>query len=211
MLPILHLNGFKINNPTLLARIEHEELEQFFRGCGWDPLFVEGNDPAAMHELMATTMDRAVEDIRRIQSTARNEAAAARPRWPLIVLRSPKGWTGPKVVDGLRNEGTSRSHQVPVLVDAKHPEHVAVLESWMRSYHAEELFDRVGRLIPELAALAPEGNRRMGANPHAMGACCSATYACRTSAGMRSMCHRREPCRPRTLWCWAGSCAMLSG
>jgi xylulose-5-phosphate/fructose-6-phosphate phosphoketolase len=169
VLPILHLNGFKINNPTLLARIEHEELEQFFRGCGWDPLFVEGDDSAAMHELMATTMDRAVEDIRRIQSTARNEAAAARPRWPLIVLRSPKGWTGPKVVDGLRNEGTSRSHQVPVLVDAKHPEHVAVLESWMRSYHAEELFDRAGRLIPELAALAPEGNRRMGANPHANG------------------------------------------
>ena len=169
VLPILHLNGFKINNPTVLARIEHDELEQFFRGCGWCPLFVEGDDPAAMHELMATTVEQAIEEIRDIQRAARNGKSTVRPRWPLIVLRSPKGWTGPKVVDGLRIEGTSRSHQVPILVDAKHPEHVALLESWMRSYKAEELFDHAGRLISELAALAPEGNRRMGANPHANG------------------------------------------
>ena len=169
VLPILHLNGFKINNPTVLARIEHDELEQFFRGCGWKPLFVEGDDPAAMHELMATTVEQAVEDIRDIQRAARTGKSATRPRWPMIVLRSPKGWTGPKVVDGLRIEGTSRSHQVPLLVDARHPEHVALLESWMRSYKAEELFDHAGRLISELAALAPEGDRRMGANPHANG------------------------------------------
>ena len=169
VLPILHLNGFKINNPTILARIEHDELEQFFRGCGWSPLFVEGDDPATMHELMATTVEQAIEDIRDIQRAARSEKSATRPRWPMIVLRSPKGWTGPKVVDGLRIEGTSRSHQVPLLVDAKHPEHVALLESWMKSYKVEELFDHAGRLISELAALAPEGNRRMGANPHANG------------------------------------------
>ena len=169
VLPILHLNGFKINNPTVLARIEHEELEQFFRGCGWSPLFVEGDDPDTMHERMATILEQAVEDIRDIQRSARTGTSAARPRWPMIVLRSPKGWTGPKEVDGLRIEGTSRAHQVPILVNAKYPEHVALLESWMKSYKAEELFDRAGRLIPELAVLAPEGNRRMGANPHTNG------------------------------------------
>ncbi|WP_131116449.1 phosphoketolase family protein [Lichenihabitans psoromatis] len=169
VLPILHLNGFKINNPTILARIEHEELEQFFRGCGWIPLFVEGDDPDTMHELMAATVEKAVEQIHLIQKTARTDPSAARPRWPMIVLRSPKGWTGPKVVDGLRIEGTSRAHQVPLLVDEQHPQHVALLESWMKSYKAEELFDRNGRLIPELAELAPKGDRRMGANPHANG------------------------------------------
>ena len=169
VLPILHLNGFKINNPTLLARISHEELEQFFQGCGWTPFFVEGDDPDQMHELMATILETAVETIRQIQKNARENNDAARPRWPMIVLRSPKGWTGPKLVDGLKNEGTSRSHQVPVLVDTKHPDHVAVLESWMKSYKPEELFDQQGRLIPELAELAPSGNRRMGANPHANG------------------------------------------
>ena len=162
VLPILHLNGFKINNPTILARIGHEELEQFFRGCGWTPLFVEGDDPDTMHELMAATVEKAVEDIRRIQKTARTEASAARPRWPMIVLRSPKGWTGPKVVDGLRIEGTSRAHQVPLLVDEQHPQHVALLESWMKSYKAEELFDSSGRLIAELAELAPEGRPENG-------------------------------------------------
>ena len=169
VLPILHLNGYKISNPTILSRIEHEELEQFFRGCGWDPYFVEGDDPEKMHELMATTLDRAVEAIRDIQKNAREKNDNTRPRWPMIVLRSPKGWTGPKVIDGLQIEGTFRAHQVPILVDSAHPDHVADLESWMRSYKAEELFDDNGRLIAELAELAPEGGRRMGSNPHANG------------------------------------------
>src|SRR5579862_7702336 len=169
VLPILHLNGYKISSPTVLARIEHEELEQFLRGCGWTPHFVEGDEPEAMHELMASTLDTAIEDIRHIQKNARNKHDTTRPRWPMIVLKSPKGWTGPKVVDGLQIEGTFRAHQVPLLVDAGHPEHVAQLERWMKSYKAEELFDKSGRLIPELAELAPQGDRRMGANPHANG------------------------------------------
>jgi xylulose-5-phosphate/fructose-6-phosphate phosphoketolase len=166
VLPILHLNGYKISNPTVLARIEPHELDQFLRGCGWDPHYVEGDDPQDMHERMATVLDETIEGIRAIQRTARTAAAVTRPRWPMIVLRSPKGWTGPKVVDGLRIEGTFRSHQVPLLVDAAHPEHVAQLDDWMRSYRPAELFDHNGRLLPELAALAPTGLRRMGANPH---------------------------------------------
>ena len=169
VLPILHLNGFKISNPTVLARIEHDELDQFIRGCGWTPYFVEGDDPDTMHRLMAATMDQVVEEIQTIQQNARSGQDPSRPRWPMIVLRSPKGWTGPKMVDGLKVEGTFRAHQVPLLVDAAHPGHVAQLESWMRSYKAEELFDSNGRLIPELAELAPKGDRRMGANPHANG------------------------------------------
>ena len=169
VLPILHLNGYKISNPTVLARIEHEELEQFFRGCGWDPHFVEGDDPETMHQLMAATLDNAIERIHEIQDNARKNNDATRPRWPMIVLRSPKGWTGPKVIDGLQIEGTFRAHQVPILVDSEHPDHVKDLESWMKSYRAEELFDKNGRLMPELAELAPKGNRRMGANPHANG------------------------------------------
>ncbi len=169
VLPILHLNGYKISNPTVLARIEREELEQFFRGCGWDPYFVEGHEPDTMHELMAGTLDKAIEAIRRIQSAARAKGNVARPRWPMIVLRSPKGWTGPKVVDGLQIEGTFRAHQVPLLVDREHPQHVPLLESWMKSYKAEELFDENGRLDTGLAALAPKGDRRMGSNPHANG------------------------------------------
>jgi xylulose-5-phosphate/fructose-6-phosphate phosphoketolase len=169
VLPILHLNGYKISNPTVLARIEGEELEQFLRGCGWAPLFVEGDDPGTMHERMATVMESAIEDIQRIQANARTKQDPSRPRWPMIVLRSPKGWTGPKVVDGLQIEGTFRAHQVPMLVDPAHPEHVPLLESWMRSYKPEELFDQNGRLVPELAELAPKGDRRMGANPNANG------------------------------------------
>jgi xylulose-5-phosphate/fructose-6-phosphate phosphoketolase len=169
VLPILHLNGFKISNPTILARIEHEELEQFFRGCGWTPYFVEGDDPDTMHALMAATMERAIADIHDIQAAARQRNVTTRPHWPMIVLRSPKGWTGPKVVDGLPVEGTFRAHQVPLIVDPAHPDHVAQLECWMKSYRAEELFDDNGRLIAELAALVPEGARRMGANPHANG------------------------------------------
>jgi xylulose-5-phosphate/fructose-6-phosphate phosphoketolase len=169
VLPILHLNGYKISNPTILARIEHDELEQFLRGCGWTPYFVEGHEPEAMHQLMASTLDRVMEDIQNIQKSARAKSGGPRPRWPMIVLRSPKGWTGPKFVDGVPIEGTFRAHQVPLLVDEKHPQHVAQLESWMKSYRAEELFDGTGRLLPELAALAPTGAHRMGANPHANG------------------------------------------
>jgi xylulose-5-phosphate/fructose-6-phosphate phosphoketolase len=169
VLPILHLNGYKISNPTVLARIKHDELEQFLRGCGWTPFFVEGDDPAQMHQLMAAALDEAIEQIREFQDNARKQSGTARPHWPMIVLRSPKGWTGPKIVDGLQIEGTFRSHQVPLLVDPEHPDHVPLLERWMKSYRAEELFDGNGRLIPELAELAPEGDRRMGANPHANG------------------------------------------
>ena len=170
VLPILHLNGYKISNPTVLARIEHEELEQYLRGCGWTPHFVEGHDPEAMHRLMAAALDEAIDAIGQIQSQARNGGIGSiRPRWPVIVLRSPKGWTGPKVVDGVQIEGTFRSHQVPLLVDGAHLEHVAVLENWMKSYQPEELFDQDGRLVAELAELAPEGDRRMGANPHTNG------------------------------------------
>ena len=169
VLPILHLNGFKISNPTILSRIGHDELGQFFRGCGWTPYFVEGDDPETMHERMATVMGQAIEDIKRFQAAARGSPGFARPRCPMIVLRSPKGWTGPKVVDGVQVEGTFRAHQVPLLVDAAHPKHVARLETWMKSYKPEELFDESGRLIAELAELAPNGNRRMGANPHANG------------------------------------------
>jgi len=169
VLPILHLNGYKISNPTVLARIAPEELQQFLRGCGWEPLLVAGDDPAAMHRLMAAALDQAIADIRCIQASARHQAGAPRPRWPLIVLASPKGWTGPVVVDGLPVEGTFRAHQVPLLVDAEHPDHVQQLERWMRRYRAEELFDATGRLLPQLAELAPQGDRRMGANPHTNG------------------------------------------
>jgi xylulose-5-phosphate/fructose-6-phosphate phosphoketolase len=169
VLPILHLNGFKISNPTVLARLEHEELGHFFRGCGWTPLFVEGDDPQTMHQLMADALERAIEHIERIQDDARNRNETQRARWPMIVLRTPKGWTGPKVVDGLQIEGTFRSHQVPLLVTPQVPEHVALLENWMKSYRPEELFDQGGRLLPELAELAPTGEHRMGANPHANG------------------------------------------
>jgi xylulose-5-phosphate/fructose-6-phosphate phosphoketolase len=169
VLPILHLNGYKIANPTVLARITHEELEQLFRGYGWTPYFVAGDEPEQMHQLMAATLEKAIEDIRQIQATAREKNEAIRPRWPMIVLESPKGWTGPKEVDGLQNEGSFRAHQVPLLVDKEHPGHLQHLESWMRSYKPEELFDETGRLLPEIAELAPKGERRMGANPHANG------------------------------------------
>ena len=169
VLPILHLNGYKIANPTVLARIGREELEHLLRGYGYTPHFVEGHEPAAMHQLMAATLDRVIADIRRIQSDARERGVTERPRWPMIVLKTPKGWTGPKVVDGLPVEGTYRAHQVPLSEPTEHPEHLKLLETWMRSYKPEELFDETGRLIPELQELAPKGERRMGANPHANG------------------------------------------
>jgi xylulose-5-phosphate/fructose-6-phosphate phosphoketolase len=169
VLPILHLNGYKIANPTILARIEHEELEQLLRGYGWTPYFVEGEDPATMHQLMAAALDRAIADIRQFQDRARNSRDVTRPRWPMIVLRSPKGWTGPKLVDGVQIEGTFHAHQVPLSAPARNPEHLRMLEEWLRSYRPEELFDAQGCFLPELAQLAPTGERRMGANPHANG------------------------------------------
>ena len=169
VLPILHLNGYKIANPALLARISREELDQLLRGYGWTPYFVEGREPAPMHQAMAATMDAVVDHIRRIHHNARVLGNSERPRWPMIVLRSPKGWTGPKVVDGRQVEGTFRAHQVPLSDPAVHPEHLKLLDDWLRSYRPEELFDPQGRLREELADLAPKGERRMGANPHANG------------------------------------------
>ncbi len=169
VLPILHLNGYKIAGPTVLARISHEELDQLFRGYGYTPYFVEGDDPATMHQLMAATLDTVTAEIRRIQADARKNGFKERPRWPMIVLRSPKGWTGPKEVDGKKTEGSWRSHQVPLSEMAEKPGHVKLLEQWMKSYKPEELFDKTGKLIPELAELPPTGERRMGANPHANG------------------------------------------
>jgi len=163
VLPILHLNGYKIAGPTVLARIPHAELEQLFLGYGYQPYFVEGSDPVAMHRLMATALDKAFDDLRQIKQSPE------RPRWPMIILRTPKGWTGPKVVDGLPAEGSFRSHQVPLSNIGTNPEHLRQLEEWMRSYRPEELFDASGKLRPDLAALAPQGPRRMGANPHANG------------------------------------------
>jgi xylulose-5-phosphate/fructose-6-phosphate phosphoketolase len=169
VLPILHLNGYKIANPTLLARISKEELDQLLRGYGWTPYYVEGHEPAAMHEAMAATLDVVVEEIGRIQEAARTQGNQERPRWPMIVFASPKGWTGPKIIDGVPNEGTFHAHQVPLTDPAKNPRHLAQLEAWLRSYRPQELFDEQGRLRPELKALAPVGERRMGANPHANG------------------------------------------
>jgi len=169
VLPILHLNGYKINNPTLLSRISHDELEQLLRGYGWTPHFVEGHDPSLMHQQMAATLEDCVLDIRRIQEEARTSGKAVRARWPMLVLRSPKGWTGPREVDGRKVEGFWRSHQVPLSGLHDNPAHMKQLAEWLRSYRPEELFDTTGRLIPELRALAPKGARRMGANPHANG------------------------------------------
>ncbi|MCX6727558.1 MAG: phosphoketolase family protein [Candidatus Saccharibacteria bacterium] len=169
VLPILHLNGYKISNPTLLARIGRDELEKLFEGYGWTPYFVEGDDPEVMHELMASTLDKTVEQIKGIQANARNSNDPTRPRWPMIILNSPKGWTGPKVLDGKAIEGNFRSHQVPITIDEHHKENIPLLEKWLRSYKPHELFDENGALLPELAELSPKGKRRMGANAHANG------------------------------------------
>ncbi|HWZ52504.1 MAG TPA: phosphoketolase family protein [Granulicella sp.] len=169
VLPILHLNGYKINNPTLLARISHEELESLFRGYGWTPYFVEGDEPEAMHPKMAATVEHCVQQIRSLQQEARRTGIPGRPRWPMIILRTPKGWTGPKQVDGHKVENFWRAHQVPVLDVQTKPEHLKIVEEWMRSYRPEELFDANGELIPELRDLPPKGERRMSANPHVNG------------------------------------------
>ncbi len=169
VLPILNLNGYKINNPTLLARISHQELEDLFKGYGYTPYFVEGSDPESMHQAMAATLDDCVQHIRSIQCEARDSGVATRPRWPMIVLRTPKGWTSPAEVDGNKLEGSWRSHQVPVADVRKNPAHLKLLEDWLRSYKPEELFDANGTLVSEIRELAPAGTRRMGANPHANG------------------------------------------
>ena len=169
VLPVLHLNGYKINNPTVLARIRHEELEALFVGYGYKPYFVEGSDPRSMHQAMAATLEHCVLEIRKIQEEARRTGKAVRPRWPMIVLRSPKGWTAPREVDGHYLEGFWRAHQIPLGDIATNPSHLKVLETWMRNYQPENLFDDEGRLIPELKALAPKGPRRMSANPIANG------------------------------------------
>jgi xylulose-5-phosphate/fructose-6-phosphate phosphoketolase len=169
VIPILHLNGYKIAGPTVLARIPREELTELLRGYGYHPYFVIGHEPEPMHQLMAATLDSVVEEIRAIQKDARENGFSQRPQWPMIVLESPKGWTGPKVVDGVQIEGTFRAHQVPVTDMRTKPEHVKILEDWMKSYHPEELFDENGVLIPELRELAPKGTQRMGANPNANG------------------------------------------
>ena len=169
VLPILHLNGYKINNPTLLARITHEELEDLLRGYGWTPCFVEGSDPETMHQAMAATVEHCIEEIRNTQRECRTTGVPRRPRWPMIVLRSPKGWGAPKEVGGHRVEGFWRAHQVPLTEVKKKPEQLQILENWMHAQKPEELFDRDGKLIPELKELAPVGQRRMSANPHANG------------------------------------------
>ena len=167
VLPILHLNGYKINNPTVFARISHDEVESFFHGCGWKPYFVEGDDPMDMHKKMAEALDKCIDEIKKIQKDAREKGKTERPFWPMIVLRTPKGWTGPKVVDGLQIENSFRAHQVPITMEK--PEHMQLLKDWLLSYKPEELFDENYRLIPELRELAPEGDHRISANPHANG------------------------------------------
>ncbi len=169
VLPILHLNGYKIAGPTVLARISHEELDQLFHGYGYNPYFVEGDDPDKLHQILAATLDTVIAEIKEIQTKARNKGFKERPKWPMIIFRTLKGWTCPKVVDGLPIEGTFRAHQVPITDFVKKPEHLKILEQWMKSYNAKELFDKNGRLILELAELAPKGERRMGSNPQANG------------------------------------------
>jgi xylulose-5-phosphate/fructose-6-phosphate phosphoketolase len=169
VLPILHLNGYKISSPTVLARITREELDQLLRGYGWTPIFVEGDDPRTMHEAMASALDSAVEQILQHQADARHRGVTVRPRWPMIVLASPKGWTGPKSVDGLKVEGSFRAHQVPISYPERNPAHLRLIEDWLLSYRPEDLFDTHGRLKEELLRLVPTGARRMGSNPHANG------------------------------------------
>ncbi len=169
VLPILHLNGYKIANPTVLARIPKNELIHLFQGYGYKPYFVEGDIPEEVHQLLAATLDTVIAEIKQIQQAARKDGFTERPQWPMLIFRTPKGWTGPAVVDGVQVEGTWRSHQVPLAQLATNPEHVKMLEQWMKSYKPEELFDESGKIVPALAALAPEGNKRMGANPHANG------------------------------------------
>ena len=169
VLPILHLNGYKIANPTVFSRISEDELISFFKGCGYEPFIVSGDDPMVMHQKMASTLDKVIDMIKEIQTNARDNDDSERPIWPMIILRTPKGWTGPKEVDGKQIENSFRSHQVPVVISDDSPENIEILENWMKSYHPEELFDENGKLLPDLKELTPTGNRRMGMNPHANG------------------------------------------
>ena len=207
VLPILHLNGYKISNPTILARIPRDELELLLRGYGWAPIFVEGHEPALMHEAMAATLDDAIAQIKQVQRNARVGGDLTRPHWPMIVLNSPKGWTGPKMIDGKQVEGTFRSHQVPLSDPADHPEHLTLLENWLRSYRPEELFNDLGRLKPELAELAPKGERRMGANPHANGGRLLRDLSCRTIVATPPTCRCRASVASATRMCSARLCA----
>ncbi|MDC7124841.1 MAG: phosphoketolase family protein, partial [Spirochaetales bacterium] len=169
VLPILHLNGYKINNPTILARMKKNDVKALFTGYGYKPYFVEGSDPETMHQAMAATLERCIKDIKKIQTDARSGKNTELPHYPMIILRSPKGWTAPKEVDGLKIEGFWRAHQVPLSGMHENPEHLEILEKWLRSYHPEEVFDEKGRLKERYRSIAPEGNRRMGSNPHANG------------------------------------------
>ena len=206
VLPILHLNGYKISNPTVLARIEHEELDQFIRGCGWAPYFVEGDEPEMMHQAMAGALDAAIEDIGAIQGNARNNGERTRPRWPMIVLRSPKGWTGPKVVDGLAVEGTFRSHQVPLLVDSEHPDHVDATRGLDAQLPARGAVRRGRPARGRTGRTGARGRPADGGQPsHQRGRRCCGTCGCRTSTPTPWPCPLPEPWTPRTPWCWAGS------
>src|SRR6185437_3602728 len=169
VLPILHLNGYKINNPTIWARVPHEEIEAFFKGTGWTPYFVEGSEPESMHQAMAATMEKCVADIRAAQKQARASGKPFRPHWPMIVMRTPKGWSSPSEVGGHKLEGSWRAHQVPIGDVKKNPARLKQLEEWMRGYKPQELFDAKGTIKPEIKALAPTGDRRLGSNPHANG------------------------------------------
>jgi len=207
VLPILHLNGYKIANPTILSRLDREELVALLHGYGYEPWFVEGSEPPIIHQQLAGALDEMVVRIRAEQLAARTKGTAHRPRWPMLVFRTPKGWTGPDIVDGEQVEGTWRAHQVP-LAHFDNPAHVAQLEAWLKSYRPEELFDTDGKLDASIAALAPTGNRRMGANPHAMGANCSRPWRCPPSATMQLRCRGRARSRPSRPVCSAASCAM---
>jgi xylulose-5-phosphate/fructose-6-phosphate phosphoketolase len=207
VLPILHLNGYKIANPTVLARIPHEELDQLLRGYGYTPYYVEGHEPEKMHQQMAGTLDTVIAEIRQIQAEARKNGFQQRPRWPMVVLRSPKGWTGPKEVDGLKTEDYWRSHQVPMGDLQGHPKHLKILEGWMKSYKPEELFDETGRFRLELAELAPKGERRMGPTRTPTAASCSRRSSCPTSASTRSRSGSRVTASSKRRACRASSSA----
>ena len=207
VLPILHLNGYKISNPTVLARISKEELENLFVGYGFKPYFVEGDNPEPLHQVMAATLEAALAEIHAIQQDARANGFRARPRWPMIIMRTPKGWTGPKVVDGQPVEGSFRSHQVPLSDLPSHPERVKMLEEWMKSYKPEELFDEKGKLLAELAELAPKGARRMGANPHTNGGLLLRDLVMPDFRQYAVQVPGRAPSWPRQLKSWDRCCA----
>jgi xylulose-5-phosphate/fructose-6-phosphate phosphoketolase len=207
VLPILHLNGYKIANPTVLARISREELESLFVGYGYKPYLVEGSEPEAMHQLMAKTLDTCIAEIKQIQQQARTKGYSGRPRWPMIILRTPKGWTGPKEVDGEKTEGYWRSHQVP-MGDMSKPGHIKILEGWMKSYKPEELFDTHGKLKPELAELAPKGTAAWVPIRMPTAACCSSRSRCPIFATMPWRSRSPEPCRQKQRASWGTSCAM---